>query len=117
MNPTKTETTAPGSSAPGTDTPGDGPTQGAHSDSHRRLLEMILDASDEDVPLETLTAETSLRDDLDLSSMQAITLVMDLEDAFSVEVEDEEIEALATVGDVLALLDRKLDAADGDPTH
>ena len=116
MNPIKTATTAPGISDPGTETPGEA-APSARSDAHRQLLEMILEASDEDVALETLTPTTSLRDDLDLSSMQAITLVMDLEDAFKVEVEDEEIEALATVGDVLALLDRKLEASAGDTAH
>lgn len=74
-----------------------------------RVLELILEASDEEMSLDDLKPETSLRDELDLTSMQAITLVMDLEDGFGIEVEDEEIERLETVGDVLALLDSKLE--------
>ena len=73
-----------------------------------RVLRYILDASDEEVSAEDVRDETSLRDELDLSSMQAITLVMDLETEFDITVEDEEIEALATVGDVMSLLDAKL---------
>ena len=73
-----------------------------------RVTRYILDATDEQVRAEDVRADTSLRDELDLSSMQAITLVMDLETEFDITVEDEEIEALATVGDVLALLDAKL---------
>ncbi len=72
-----------------------------------RVLQFILEASDEEVSAEDLRPETSLRDELDLSSMQALTLVMDLESEFDITVEDEELEGLKTVGDVLALLDSK----------
>ena len=72
-----------------------------------RVIRHILEASDEDVSAADVRPETSLRDDLDLSSMQAITLVMDLEDEFGITVEDEELEKLVTVGDVLALLETK----------
>ncbi len=72
-----------------------------------RVLQFILEASDEEVSAEDLRPETSLRDDLDLSSMQALTLVMDLESEFGIEVEDEEVEGLKTVADVLALLEAK----------
>jgi acyl carrier protein len=72
-----------------------------------RVIRFILDASDEEVSAEDVRDETSLRGELDLSSMQAITLVMDLETEFDVTVEDEELEGLETVGDVLALIDAK----------
>ncbi len=72
-----------------------------------RVVQFILEASDEELTAEDLKPETSLRDELDLSSMQALTLVMDLESEFDIAVEDEELEGLKTVGDVLALLDSK----------
>ena len=72
-----------------------------------RVIRQILAASDEEVNAEDVRAETSLRDELDLSSMQAIALVMDLEDEFGITVADEELEGLRTVGDVLALIDAK----------
>ena len=82
------------------------------SDSIReKVIEQLIAASDEEIAPETVTDETSLRDDLDLSSLQAVTLVMDLEDAFDVVIEDEEIEELATVGDVIAVITRKSNEA------
>ena len=72
-----------------------------------RVIELILQESDEDLTPADVGPDTSLREDLDLSSMQAITLMMDLEDEFAIEVEDEELEQLRTIGDVLALLDTK----------
>jgi acyl carrier protein len=80
------------------------------SDSIReRVIEQLIAASDEEIAPESVTDETSLRDDLDLSSLQAVTLVMDLEDEFDVVIEDEEIEQLATVGDVLQIVSSKSD--------
>ena len=76
-------------------------------DIHERVIQHILAASDEEVSAADVRPETSLRDDLDLSSMQALTLVMDLEDEFGITVEDEELDGLRTVGDVLTLLDAK----------
>lgn len=82
------------------------------SDSIReKVIEQLIAASDEEIAPETVTDETSLRDDLDLSSLQAVTLVMDLEDEFDIVIEDEEIEELATVGDVIAVITRKSNAA------
>ncbi len=78
--------------------------------TRQRVIQLILAESDEDLSAEDVRPETSLRDDLDLSSMQAITLMMDLEDEFDFTVEDAELEQLQTVGDVLALLDSKLSA-------
>ena len=69
-----------------------------------KVIEQLIAASDEDVKPEDVNESSSLRDDLDLSSLQAVTLVMDLEDEFGVVIEDEEIESLATVGDVLEII-------------
>lgn len=77
-----------------------------------KVIEHLIAASDEEVKPEDVTDSTRLRDDLDLSSLQAVTLVMDLEDEFGVVIEDEEIESLATVGDVLATIQAKQGAAD-----
>jgi len=78
------------------------------ADSTReRVVEHLISASDEDVKPDDVSESTRLRDDLDLSSLQAVTLVMDLEDEFGVVIEDEEIEGLATVGDVLEIIQTK----------
>lgn len=83
------------------------------TDSMRaKVIEHLIAASDEEVKPEDVTDATRLRDDLDLSSLQAVTLVMDLEDEFGIVIEDEEIESLATVGEVLAVIQAKQAEAD-----
>lgn len=80
----------------------------------QKVIEQLIAASDEEIAPESVTDQTSLRDDLDLSSLQAVTLVMDLEDEFGVVIEDEEIEQLSTVGDVLEIIRSKANAASAD---
>lgn len=78
------------------------------ADSMRdKVVEHLIAASDEDVKLADIADSTRLREDLDLSSLQAVTLIMDLEDEFDIVIEDEEIEGLATVGDVVAIIQAK----------
>lgn len=69
-----------------------------------KVIEHLIAASDEDFKAEDVNENSSLRDDLDLSSLQAVTLVMDLEDEFGVVIEDEELEKLSTVGDVIEIV-------------
>lgn len=75
------------------------------------LVAHLVEATDKKVAPDQVTPETRLRDDLDLGSLQAITLVMDLEEKFGIEVEDEELEKLQTVGDIRDLIRGKLEAA------
>jgi len=78
------------------------------TDSTRdRIIQHLIAASDEEIDASKVTDQTTLRKDLDLSSLQAVTLVMDLEDEFGVTIEDEEIESLDTVGDLLAMVTQK----------
>ena len=82
------------------------------SDSTRdKIIKQLISATDSEISADSVSDESSLRDDLDLSSLQAVTLVMDLEDEFGVVIEDEEIEGLSTVGDVLAIIISKTDQA------
>ncbi len=73
-----------------------------------QLVRHLVEASDQEMAPDAVTRETSLREDLDLGSLQAITLVMDLEENFGIEVEDEELEKLETVGDIQDLIESKL---------
>lgn len=49
-----------------------------------------------------------LADDLGADSLDPIEIRMALDEAFGIEITDDEIDAMVTVGDVFALLGRKL---------
>lgn len=62
-----------------------------------------------------LGAEARLREDLGLSSLDAVSLLMTLEEEFDVEVSDEEVLGLLSLGDLERLISAKLAARDAGP--
>lgn len=54
-----------------------------------------------------LTDSTDLFDELGADSLDRVELVIELESEFSIDIDDEEGLALRTVGDVVALCERK----------
>ena len=56
---------------------------------------------------ETITADTSFKDDLGADSLDLFELVMALEDEYSVEIPAEELQELTTVGAVIDYLKNK----------
>ena len=55
----------------------------------------------------SITEETSFKDDLGADSLDLFQLVMAMEDEFKVEIPSEDLEKLATVGDVMKYLKDK----------
>jgi len=52
-----------------------------------------------------VTLETVIREDLDADSLDLVDLVMTFEDEFRVEVPDEVIEKIKTVGDIVKYIE------------
>ncbi|MGL5315099.1 MAG: acyl carrier protein [Peptostreptococcaceae bacterium] len=50
--------------------------------------------------LDTITLETSLVEDLEADSLDAVEVIMALEDEFGIEIPDEQAENFKTVGDL-----------------
>ena len=50
--------------------------------------------------VEDLTLETSLKEDLDADSLDAVEVIMALEDEFGIEIPDEDAENMKTIGDI-----------------
>ncbi len=60
-----------------------------------------------DVEDETVTMESLISDDLGADSLDIVDMVMSLEEEFDVEIPDEEIENMKTVGDVVRFIESK----------
>ncbi len=56
---------------------------------------------------DSITEDTSFKDDLGADSLDLFEIVMNLEDEYSIEIPTEEVAELATVGDVLDFLKEK----------
>lgn len=58
-----------------------------------------------DVEEDSITNETDLADDLGADSLDVVDLLMSIEDEFEVEVPDEEVENLRTVGVIVKYIE------------
>lgn len=71
------------------------------------MLEKIKEMVAESLGVEagTITEETSFKDDLGADSLDLFELVMALEEEYDVEIPTEDLEQIATVGDVISYIE------------
>ena len=70
-----------------------------------KIKELIVDQLD--VEEDKVTMDANIQDDLGADSLDIVDLVMSVEDAFEVKIEDEDVENLKTVGDILDYIAKK----------
>ena len=72
-----------------------------------QIFEKIRDllAEQLEIPADSITPESDIIDDLEADSLTVLDMVMTLEDEFGIEVPDDAIENLRTVGDVVKFVD------------
>ena len=58
-----------------------------------------------DVEEDSITPETNIADDLGADSLDVVDLLMSLEDEFEIEVPDEEIDNIKTVGELVKYIE------------
>lgn len=72
------------------------------------MFEKIIDIIVEQLGLDdsdSLTMETSLKEDLDADSLDAVEVIMALEEAFDIEIPDEDAENFKTIGDIVEYIE------------
>ena len=52
-----------------------------------------------------VTEESSLKDDLGADSLDAVEIIMDIEDEFDIQIDDTEAENIKTVGDIVKYIE------------
>ena len=62
-----------------------------------------------DVEEDAVTMEASITDDLGADSLDVVDLVMSIEERFDVEIPDEEVENIKTVGDIVKYIENKVE--------
>ena len=70
-----------------------------------KMKQMIADQLNADA--DSITEETSFKDDLGADSLDLFEMVLSLEEEYGIEVPTEELTQLKTVGDVLVFLKEK----------
>lgn len=71
-----------------------------------KLFEIVCDFLELDP--EEITLDSDLREDFDADSLDMVDIIMDIEDAFGVEVPDEVLDKLVTVKDVVDYIEENM---------
>lgn len=73
------------------------------------MFEQVKDALVESLNIDgdQIQLESNLKEDLDIDSLAAVELSLDLETEFDIEITDEELAALVTVEDIVKLIESK----------
>lgn len=69
-----------------------------------RIKAMIKDELN--VPEDKITMEAKLAEDLGADSIDAVELIMNIEDEFEVQVSDEEAQNIKSVGDIVKFVEK-----------
>jgi len=70
-------------------------------------VKMIL-SNQFDVEEDTITPATNISDDLGADSLDVVDMLMSLEDEFDVEIPDEEVEKIKTVGELVTYIEENM---------
>lgn len=70
-----------------------------------KLKEIIADQLN--IDMDQITADSNFKDDLGADSLDLFELIMSLEEEYEVEIPSDDLEKIATVGDVMEYLKTK----------
>ncbi len=73
-----------------------------------KVVEILTPYVKNDAALASLQTDTNILDDLKVNSARLIDVVLAFEDEFGIEVKDDEVDAVITVGDAVNLICSKL---------
>jgi acyl carrier protein len=73
-----------------------------------RLVKVFNVVFEDDVQLEAVTEDASLRDDIGINSIGVLYMAMALEEEFGIKFRNEDFVGITTVGDVIACIEGKL---------
>ena len=77
-------------------------------EKYQKLKNIIKVYLPEDVSFSDISEDSHLMNDLNINSANLVDIVLDVEDAFDIRLENEDMENMQTVNDAVAIIDAKL---------
>ena len=74
----------------------------------KKIVDILSKYSKTEINMENISMETSILDDLKINSARLVDIVLDFEDVFDIEVDDDDADNVATVGDGVNLILAKI---------
>ncbi|MBS9463455.1 acyl carrier protein [Flagellimonas sp. 389] len=75
---------------------------------YQKLKEIIQTYLPDDVSVNDITPESNFTQELNINSANLVDIVLDVEDAFDIMLENEDMDGMQTVKDALLIIDTKL---------
>lgn len=79
------------------------------SDHYKKLQEIIKPYLPEDVTVGDIKEDSHLIEELNINSANLVDIILDVEDAFDIILENEDMENMQTVSDALEIIKTKLE--------
>ena len=76
-----------------------------------QLKDIVKTYLPEDVPIGAIGEDSNFVKELNINSANLVDIVLDVEDAFGIRLENEDMDQMKTVKDALAIIDTKLKAS------
>ncbi|MEM9075925.1 MAG: phosphopantetheine-binding protein [Bacteroidota bacterium] len=77
---------------------------------YQELKEIVQNYLPEDVSAESISLESHFINELNINSANLVDIVLDVEDAFDIMLENEDMDQMETVQDALRIIDSKIEA-------
>ncbi len=74
----------------------------------KKIVDILNKYSKAEIKMENISMETSILDELKINSARLVDIVLDFEDVFDIEVDDDDADNVATVGDGVNLILAKI---------
>lgn len=76
-----------------------------------KTIEIIKEFVKDKDKLQNATMDTSIIDDLKVNSARLVDIIIEAEDVFDIEIDDDDADQIRTVGDAVNIVEKKLAAA------
>ena len=74
----------------------------------KKVVEIIGKYTKDKAALENVSMKTSILEDLKINSARLVDIVLDFEDEFDIEVDDDDADSVASIGDGVKLILTKI---------
>ncbi|MDT7830563.1 phosphopantetheine-binding protein [Pricia sp. S334] len=78
------------------------------NERYQKLKDIIKIYLPEDVTVDDITMESHFIEELNVNSANLVDIVLDVEDAFDIMLENDDMDRMQTVGDALQIVDAKI---------
>ncbi len=80
----------------------------SHEEIFEKVVKILTPYVKNQEALDTVSTETHILDELKVNSARLVDVVLEFEDAFDIEIADEDVDSVETVGNSVELIASKL---------